>query len=253
MSTHPVLAAHPRWQEHEAKVAELRVREESIRKQVLAASALAEEKRQAHNVAFAKAVSTGGILPSEPPAIPAGFDRALQMLRLEADALRSAGEVVMAEIADDLEAATRDRNRVAMAQVAKERKTLERLRDQVHENLRFVAQVRASVDRANLGAVVRPSRAARTRAGLTFDELLSFAESDSDPLEPEPIPPAVGGRVMIDDGTDESIAVMRRHNAGFTVQHQAATLGLHVQSDTVGAFGARPVEPRQDLRRPGEI
>lgn len=66
---------------------------------MLTAQAAAEEKRQAHKVAFAKAVSTGGTLPVEPPPIPAGFDRALQMLRTEDDALRADGVALMAEIA----------------------------------------------------------------------------------------------------------------------------------------------------------
>lgn len=248
MSTHPVLAAHPRWQEHQAKVAGLRRREESIRKQVLAAQGEAEKKRQAHSAAFAKAVQTGGILPSEPLPMSDGYDRALAMLRQEDESLRAEGEAVMGEIAPELEEATRDRNRVAMTQVAKEGKTLERLRDEIQQNLRFVAEVRASVDRANPGDVVRPSLAARTRTALTYDELLAFAEFDGDPLAPEPLPPSAG-RVVPDDGKDEMI-MMRRHNRQFTVQQQVKTFGL----DTAGAFGAPPaMPPPRSAPWPGEI
>ena len=65
------------------------------------------------------------------------------------------------------------------AEVAKVGRSLEKLRDEVHENLMFLTQVRVSVDQANPGAVVRPSRSARTLTRLTYDDLLSFAEFDS--------------------------------------------------------------------------
>lgn len=250
MSAHPVLAAHPRWQEHEARVADLRVRQESVRQQVLAAQAALSEQQRAYDGDLAEAVRTGGTLPDKPPPMPDTFDRALEMLRHEDEALRAAGGALMAEIAPELEESTRDRNRVAMVQVAKTGKALEKLRNEVQCNLSFVAGVRAQVDGANPGGIVRPSRAARTRTRLTYDELLSFAEFDSDPLEPEPLPPPVG-RILVDDGSDE--VVMRRHNAQFTDQQRVKMLGLQVQKDEIGAFGARPWVPLRDMPRPGEI
>ncbi len=153
--------------------------------------------RAAFEIAVAEAVQTGGDLPTPPAPVSEAHDRALGLLFAEVRSLDEQQGAVLAEIADDVEAALHERVAVTMAEVRGLMPRLDRARRSLVDDLALVRRVRAAADSA-AGDLRRPSRADRTPSMLTLDDLADLVEYDGDPLAPAPLPAPQAGVVVRD-------------------------------------------------------
>jgi hypothetical protein len=108
----------------------------------------------------------------------------------------------MAEAADDLLTALRDREGVDNAALAMLAPEVHRLHARRVADLALYAQIVGAQDK-HAGLSVHPSRQERVPREVTTDALLNAAEADVSLLGSTPM--SGGRRVMLDDGSDDSI------------------------------------------------
>ncbi len=212
---HEVLKANPAWSAYEAQGQALAEKRDALVRHVFDAKAPHERAVIEHKAAVADAVESGEVPPLAPdPPDLRHLDEADALLRIQMEAHAARRVEVLAEAADDLLTALRDREGVDNAGLAMLAPEVHRFRARRVADLALYAQIVGAQDK-HAGLSVHPSRQERVPREVTTDALLNAAEADVSLLGSTP----VGGadrRVMLDDGSDDSIRQIAPRRLGLS-------------------------------------
>lgn len=238
--TYSLLDEHPLWKEHQARVEGLNAAERSDRQHLQAEADANQEKLRVWREATREATLAGKPTPKKPeePDLETGIIRS-RTFAAEQEALRAAGNRLLAELAPEIEEQAEARWVEVLPRAQAALAAADRSKAEVEAVLATLTLVRRAKE-AQSAEVERPSEADRTKARLTLDEFGAFTNAGVSPFGPTPLPRAESG--------------IQRDNVPitFTPGHADTTvLGLTEK----GPFLREPGWPnvRQPLRRPGEI
>lgn len=202
--SHDVLRANEVWSAYEAEREVLKEKRAALARHTLDVKQPHEQAVRDHRAAVAAALDAG----DPPPLAPEEPDlrhlaEADALLRIQEEMHAARRHEALAEAADDLLTALRDREGADNARLAMLAPEVHRLRARRVADLALYAQIVGAQDK-HAGLSVHPSRQERVPRDVTTDGLLNAAEADVSLLGSTPM----GGsdrRVMLDDGSDDSI------------------------------------------------
>ncbi|QBF46387.1 hypothetical protein [Janibacter limosus] len=198
-----ILEEHPRWVEHEQRVAELQARRAKV-------SAAAREEAEAyraaldaHREAVEKAADQGHPIPQEAPEKPGRANTdAIRHLQREHDLLRDEEKRLKAEVLPDLEAAARGRWATRRDDVAAAVAVLAEAAQELRQDARVVAEARTLAD-SQKKAIPRPTAGERTVTRWGVEEVVDVLQHGRDPFALVPVERG-GPRIMDGHGAPES-------------------------------------------------
>ena len=211
--TRPSIEQHPDWIEHQKRLAALNEAAERKDRATSQAEAAAHEE---DTIAWRAKVHEAALAGKKPPTRPAEPDHEAGIIRsrafvAERDRLRAEGQRILAEICPEIEAQA-SAYWVEMAPHVQEAfAEVNRVKAELEAVLTTVVRVRRA-EEAEASEVARPSRADRTRARLTLDELQIVAHARADLFEPTPVP-MVESRIQR-DAAEVVITVARKNPQG---------------------------------------
>lgn len=233
-----VLQANPVWAAWAAERVALQEKRAALVRHTFDARAPYEQAVAEHRAAVAAAVDAGEVPPVS-PEVPdlRHLNDAAAMLRTKEAAHQACKDEVLAEAAEDVLLALRDRESADNARLAMLAPEVHRLRARRVADLDLYAQVIGAQDR-HAGLTVHPSRQERVSRDVTTDALLNAAEADVSLLAPVPMTGVPAGRVVPDDGRDESARNRPPQLLGMTGR---------------GFGGANATWPRESRLPPGRV
>lgn len=198
----------PAWKEYRARLDDAEDRRREMLRQSVAAGTAHRDALARHAEAVAQAVATGGPVPDDEPAPSESHRAAVLLADAEVAGIRNERSAVLARVADDVEAAARDRWARRRKATAEAVRALTRAVEDTNSDLRDVAEARQAADLV-AGLVVHPSRSARTKTHVTVGDLVDLAEHGDDPFALRDLREFGLTPVERDHGTDPAL-VRRR-------------------------------------------
>lgn len=174
--THPILTEHPAYHEHQRRVAELEAKRHAWSERRSAQSAEYEAAVKAWRIARREG---SGVPPPEPPP----EDQSGSWFHEQHRSLTADGKELLADIAEDIEAAAAAREAELLAIVHTVRQQLRPVAHEITQLSRMLAQVRVQ---RHVAAGISPNTRPRTRDKVTPAELVELVEADERPLAPLP-------------------------------------------------------------------
>jgi hypothetical protein len=249
--THPILTAHPAYQQWEKRGADLAKRRDSLARQVMAAQQEEAKVDAAHAVKVQEAVEKSKPIPSRPERPDLShLDAALGFQRRAEEAHRDQRTSVVAEVAADGGLlGVEDRLEAGLARITEVAPTIRDAQADLQETLAVYRDMVRAQDIVN-GLTIRPPRASRVRTTWDVDSLLSAAVADLMALEP--IPKGTGTMIMPGDAGPEREPPIVTHNRAIAAEAArllagGKVLGLTVDAGWPSDLGDRIVRPPDHL------
>lgn len=253
--THPILKAHSAFVEWEDRGKTLQKRREALARQILAAQESQARRDTDHERQLREAVEKAKAIPPKPERIDmTHLDAAMSIQRADEEAHRRQRSAVLVRVAEDGGLlGVEDRLGSSLSRISAVADELRSAKADVESTLLLLRDLLTEADRER-GVMERPRRGDRIRTKWTLDDLLRADVADLIRLQPVERTP--GERIMPADDHD-SRRTIAEHNrlmaAEIARQQNAPHLGLRVDADPTGVFGARPVPAPAGSTRPGEI
>lgn len=213
-----ILEEHPRWIEHEARVAEANERRSKVSAAMLEEGDQYRKALVAHKASVEEAVRTGVPIPQDEPVGPSrANEHALRYVQREQEALHEEGKRLQADLLPEMEAEARERWETRKGELAEVVQLLTEAAQDLRQDAGVVAQCRTLVDNQKK-AIPRPTGGERTTTRWDVADVVDVLQHGRDPFALIPLDRG-GPRIMDGHGAPSStpprLPTSRIRPAGF--------------------------------------